>query len=349
MAQTNSNKQSQYWCFTLNNYTDDDEEIIQAFAADESKCQYLVYGREVGDLGTPHLQGYLELKGRGTRMGTVKGYLHDAGSRMHLEPRKGKGWQAADYCKKDGDVYEAGTPPAPPKANDAKKRWREVLNCCIAGEWSKVMEDEPYMWLMNEKKLRSHYQCKKMIDVLDNEWIYGPTGTGKSRQARARYPDAYIKDASTHWWDGYNGEDVVIIEDLDKYHVKMGYYLKIWGDHYSFPAQIKGGQMMARPTKIIVTSNYAPNEIWQDSTTVGPIERRFNVIHMDQPYQPAGQATINTIEEGRRNFWPELGEVFDWDIDMNPPESPDSTPNEADFTFDPECSRAADILLSLSQ
>lgn len=276
------NTQSAYWCFTLNNYTAEHEEVIQAFAADEGKCKYLVYGRETGLEGTPHLQGYLELVNR-CRKRTLLAMINLGDlNLLHLEARKGKGYQAADYCKKDGDVYEAGTPPSTPKKDTTKARWVAVLASCKAGNWKELQENEPYLWLTNEKKLRSHYQCKKHLDHLDNEWIYGPTGTGKSRDARSRFPDAYIKDASTHWWDGYNGESVVIIEDLDKYHLKLGYYLKIWGDHYAFPAQIKGGQMMARPDKIIVTSNYSPSEIWQDSTTTGPIERRFKLIHKEQ-------------------------------------------------------------------
>lgn len=273
--------QSKFWCFTLNNYTPDEEASIQAAVA----TTYIVYGREVGQCGTPHLQGYVEFEEK-KRMSHVKTTLGT--QRLHLETRNGKAYQAAAYCRKDGDFFERGEVPRPPvKVNtaDSKKRWREVLDKSVQGDWAWLAINEPYLWLMNEKKIRSHFKCKKSIDVLDNEWVYGPTGTGKSREARERYPDAYIKDASTQWWDGYNGEDVVIIEDFDKYHVKMGYYLKIWADHYAFPAQIKGGQMMVRPSKIIVTSNYSPSEIWQDVQTVGPIERRFKLVYK------AGQPT----------------------------------------------------------
>jgi len=279
---------SQFWCFTLNNYTDGEVAMLDAF-----DCTYMVYGREVGQAGTPHLQGYLELATsiRLTGLRTNIGL-----PRIHLELRKGKGYQAAAYCKKDGDFVERGVPPPAPKKEDNRLRWRTVLDHCIAGNWQWMIDNEPYLWLMNEKKMRSHFKCNKCIDVLDNEWIWGPTGTGKSRMARLRYPDAYIKDASTQWWDGYNGEAVVIIDDFDKYHVKMGYYLKIWSDHYAFPAQIKGGQMMARPQKIIITSNYAPGDIWDDRQTVEPIERRFKVIHSSN--QPMWAAPVEYDQEG---------------------------------------------------
>lgn len=51
------------------------------------------------------------------------------------------------------------------------------------------------------------------LEKLENEWHWGPTGTGKSHTVRTAYPDAYLK-TNTKWWDGYQKEDVVIIEEL---------------------------------------------------------------------------------------------------------------------------------------
>lgn len=43
------------WCFTLNNYSEKEYETIKGVS-----CRYIVVGKEVGDSGTPHLQGYIE-------------------------------------------------------------------------------------------------------------------------------------------------------------------------------------------------------------------------------------------------------------------------------------------------
>lgn len=77
------------------------------------------------------------------------------------------------------------------------------------------------------------------IDVFQNEWHYGPTGTGKSRYCRNQWPDAFIKSNDV-WWDGYEGEETVIIEELGPKMIN-GHHIKIWSDHYPFKAATKGG------------------------------------------------------------------------------------------------------------
>ena len=72
----------------------------------EGKVTYLVFGYEVGESGTEHLQGYLELSGRQRRRTVCK--LPGLG-RARLSARKGTPKQAADYCKKDGRCEEWGS------------------------------------------------------------------------------------------------------------------------------------------------------------------------------------------------------------------------------------------------
>ena len=95
---------SKHWCFTINNYDASDEQRLKRLAVDGS-VGYLVFGREVGDSGTPHLQGFVSFKGR-KRLTQVKDKV---GERAHLEVAMGSPSEAADYCMKDGDFFLAGS------------------------------------------------------------------------------------------------------------------------------------------------------------------------------------------------------------------------------------------------
>ncbi|AXQ66326.1 MAG: putative viral replication protein [Cressdnaviricota sp.] len=88
---------SKNWCFTVNNYTADQEEVLKNIP-----CNYLIYGREVGASGTPHLQGYIQLKERKMLSGVRKLLA------CHWEPAKGTPEQNKAYCSKDGDFHEQG-------------------------------------------------------------------------------------------------------------------------------------------------------------------------------------------------------------------------------------------------
>lgn len=97
---------SKHWCFTLNNYTDDDERRLGSPPDDVG---YIVYGKEVGESGTPHFQGFISFKSR-KRFNQVIAVL---GSSCHVE-RARNVKASIDYCKKDGDFVELGDPPVSP-------------------------------------------------------------------------------------------------------------------------------------------------------------------------------------------------------------------------------------------
>jgi len=101
--------QSTRWCFTINNPTAEDEQRLTELCHDVrgNGIVYLVYGREIGEYGTPHLQGFVIFRNR-KRLRTVRDVL---GQRGHYEVARGTASEAADYCKKDGDFTEAGTIP----------------------------------------------------------------------------------------------------------------------------------------------------------------------------------------------------------------------------------------------
>lgn len=94
---TMSNQRVRNWCFTINNFNDVDVEALHALAS-HPDVRYICIGDEVGDEGTKHLQGYIEMRGP-SRFNAMKEKL--GGSRVHLEARRGTAKQAAEYCQSE--------------------------------------------------------------------------------------------------------------------------------------------------------------------------------------------------------------------------------------------------------
>jgi len=91
------------WCFTLNNYTPMD---VDRLAAAHVDIEYLIFGREVGASGTPHLQGTVCFRSR-KRLQQVKAHVGEA----HCSVTRYL-TQSIEYCKKDGSFTEVGIVPA---------------------------------------------------------------------------------------------------------------------------------------------------------------------------------------------------------------------------------------------
>lgn len=66
------------------------------------------------------------------------------------------------------------------------------------------------------------------------------------------------------WFDGYTGQKMIIIDDLDKYtaHV-LAHSLKLWSDRYPVTAEIKGGTLPLQHRVIVVTSNLTIEEAFK--------------------------------------------------------------------------------------
>ena len=94
---------AKFWCFTLNNYTDKD--ISDCSSKFSLVCKSCIFSREIGEQGTPHLQGFCEFKIK------CRPISHGLTERIKWIKCKGNKEQNIDYCSKDSDIaFSIGIP-----------------------------------------------------------------------------------------------------------------------------------------------------------------------------------------------------------------------------------------------
>lgn len=241
------------FCWTWNNYPENHHQILLEFS---ERCVYVVYGREVGDSGTPHLQGYAELK-KQTRFSTIKKLL----PKIWIGSRRGTQEQAISYCKEDGDFTEIGEPRKQGERSDLD----EARTLAVEGGMRAVSTTCNYQQIRTAEKYLTYNEEPRDFkpEVI---WLYGPSGGGKSYLARvickADYSeDIYTKNDATKWWEGYDGHECVIIDDFRDSWWSYTELLRIL-DPYECRLEFKGGYRQLRSKIIIITSIFPPTTMY---------------------------------------------------------------------------------------
>ncbi|KAA8500096.1 Replication-associated protein [Porphyridium purpureum] len=127
------------WCYTLNNPEEGDKAKLLSL-----ETVYHVVGREVGDLGTPHLPGCSILVVK-QRLDTLKRAVDvDA---VYFEPMRGTPKQAGEYCKKGGDFVETGKCPAGNGKRTRDEVARDLSAATEAGSIAEFAEENAGVWM----------------------------------------------------------------------------------------------------------------------------------------------------------------------------------------------------------
>ena len=259
MANTN-------WIFTINNPADVD--LPRAWPG----VRYCCWQLEEGENGTPHLQGYVVLEKR-KRLGGMKKLDKTA----HWEQRKGTHEQAKNYCRKEetrkDGPWELGEEPHPGRRTDLEEIGALVRSGRTARSFG---VSHPSVYIKHHRGLHAlalalskprHFKTNVTV-------LYGETGVGKSRWAEETYPDAYWKPPNSKWWDNYEDEETIII---DEFYGWLPYceMLRLL-DRYPCQVETKGGSVNFAPKTIIILSNKAPED-WYDKEKCAwaPLERRI--------------------------------------------------------------------------
>lgn len=239
--------------------------------------------------GRVHIQGMANLGKSDSRWGFLKG--------QNTWKAKCKDPEASiRYCSKSRTQlqgpWEFGERPIygqRAKAAEKQEKIREKNAQILNSDLEQLVHEGELGWrdYKKAKEFQTVFKAneafkeqKEILHDMDHQWIWGKTGTGKTTQARTNYPDHFLK-GKNKWWDGYTGQETVILEDLGKTDSWMGDRLKEWADKWPFEAEFKGGVIRIRPKRIVVTSNYHPMDIWEDKNILDPLERRFNIVNKE--------------------------------------------------------------------
>lgn len=226
--------------------------------------------------GTPHIHAYLELEKK--KKITKTNYLDLDGNHGNYQTAKNK-WKVRKYVMKSGDyITDIEDLDTKLKAKESKRKY--IASDLLEGRKTleEAVRENPEL-LFGYTKLKQDLNnfkldTQKMEDTERiNYWIYGAPGIGKSQWAKRNFPGAFRKSCNK-WWDGYTGQEYVILDDMDT--DKLGHYLKIWGDNYACDGEVKGGTLPLKYKQMVITSNYKISQLWdKDPQMAAAIARRF--------------------------------------------------------------------------
>ncbi len=264
-----------HWIVVINNPTDDDRQTIDD---NLNKIAYLIVALEEGEKEkTPHIQAYVCFKNRVRKTAVAKVF-----PRAWLEVKSTESTilECIDYVKKDGVFEEYGVVPLT-KGEATKEKWDEWYELAKLGDMDAIPKKMLIRYYPAFKRIAQD-NPEKPEDLLElgNLWILAPTGYGKSRYVRDRFPDFYDK-APNKWFVGYKGQETLLLDDLGPEQCKyLAWYIKRWADLYSFPMETKGGGRQIRPKRVVVTSQYSIAECFEDYKVSEAVERRFEVMKL---------------------------------------------------------------------
>lgn len=265
MADENDGKKHHNWVFTLCNWNDDELQEIERW----KYVRYILVGKEhCPKTGTPHLQGYVEWTSA-RLFSTLKKF----NPRISWRIAKGDAISNYRYISKENLYLCKGEPAHQGERNDLNA----IKDMIDAGATMlEVAEEHFSTWTRSHKAfdkymfMKSQHRSEPPTCI----WLWGSAGVGKTKCAWDMPGSKYIKDG-TSWWDGYEFQDVIVIDDFDG---KWPYrdFLRLL-DRYPYQGQVKGGYIRINSRTIVLTCEHPPEYFWTGNE-LRQVTRRFTEI-----------------------------------------------------------------------
>jgi len=279
--------QGRYWLLTI--------PVLDWNVPDEwhENIAYCRGQQEIGEGGYHHWQILLALKKKQRLLATKRYFCNTA----HLELSRSEA--ADEYVWKEdtavpGTRFEYGERAF--RRNKATD-WQKVYESAKVGNLDEVPRDIYIRYYGNLTRIAKDHARPGLREGIECHVYYGPTGTGKSHRAFEEAQGAYVKNPNIKWWDGYQGEENVIIDEFSGL-IDITYLLR-WIDRYPCMVEIKGGAIVLKAKRFIITSNIHPDNWYPNATPAhrGALQRRITTTTLlDRPYVEPEMDWLNELD-----------------------------------------------------
>ncbi|AIF76248.1 Rep [Bat associated circovirus 8] len=263
------------WCFTLNNWTEEEYGLIESTC--RSLAKYLIIGKEVGESGTPHLQGFVNFKKK-LRLSALKSL--PGFTRAHVESARGTDVENQKYCRKQGAYLEIGVPSSRGKSSTLTEAVATLQQ--NNGDLRAVAQMYPEVYIRHGRGLKDYVMTAGLVG--QRSWkthvtvLIGRPGVGKTRYVNREVEgkQVYWKPRGP-WWDGYIQQEVVVFDDFYGW-VTFDELLRVC-DRYPLKVPVKGAFVEFVARAIYFTSNKPPEEWYDKENIKGSIEAFFRRVN----------------------------------------------------------------------
>lgn len=261
---------------------------------------YAVVGHEVcPTTGRNHLQFYIETKRRirWSTIGNAK-HLNCAVFPLRRTVKKAISYIIQNEDKPNPIFFEIGQRPkefdqeTTSSVDKKKDNMKNVLRLARRGKFDNIAAKYPGIYLRSYTTIRKVY-CdslqKPSKEVIQCVKIIGKSGCGKTEFLVKHFQNmkAYFYNKTPNFWERYENEKILVIDDLDKGCRNTLYQLKVVCDRLPLLLNVKFGSNWSYIEKVLITSQYTFGQLIgldEHGKCIDPeleeaLLRRFTVLH----------------------------------------------------------------------
>jgi hypothetical protein len=267
----------------------------------------------LGGAGAPrfHWQLYIEMNVRSSAA-QVRAAFGWRPNEVWLAPRYGTQQDAIAYTQKQDSAVtdergesrwaEIGERRGP----DAAALWPALEQQVQAGASYADIADVNFkaavMYASGLQKAIAAIQNKTAPQWRDVKvyYLYGGSGTGKTRYVYNKHPGQIYKKLEGQWWDGYEGQDVLLFDEFrgEKSSIQLEYLLQIL-DGYELSVNVRGSTRVARWTTVYITSNRTFDKLYPyiSEEHVAALDRRCPLANRIMFPLPPPEPVVEVVND----------------------------------------------------